>query len=254
MYNANKALGQNFLVHKSVAENMVANLAITAGDQIIEIGSGPGFVTAILLDKTRTLNTQIVALEIDDRFIPKLQELAQGNANLTIVKDDVLKWLPQFTPKSGFKIIGSLPYYITSPILHLAAKHPSKPSRCVFLIQKEVAQKVKHLAPDGSYLSNFIQAFFEVEIVAKVGRHSFKPAPNVDSAVILLTKKETPLIDYAFIEKYEGFLHKAFSNPRKMLNKVFEKTDLEKAGINPSDRPQHVTIEKWAALFTSLTS
>lgn len=252
MYKPNKQLGQNFLIRKDIAYKMVDALDIETGDQIVEIGPGLGALTEVISQKTSEIKAETYAIEIDDRFVEKLNNMFLENLNLNIIKADILKWLPKFKAKLGFKIIGSLPYYITSPIIHAAVKHFSAPSKCVFLVQKEVAHKIKDLDPNGSYLSNFIQAFYDVKILGKVPPEYFKPRPGVDSSILVLTRKLVPLVSLSDVKKYEGLLHKGFSNPRKMLNKVFTKEELELAGISPSDRAQNVSIEKWAKLFEKL--
>jgi len=237
MVKLRKSLGQNFLLDKSVGERMVVALNLADDDLVVEIGSGNGAVTEAL---TR-YNINLYATEIDKRLIDFLKnKFPKAN----VVNANILKWLPDFKPYKTFKIIGSLPYYITSPILHETVR--CNISTAVFLVQKEVAKKISISAPNASYLSTFIQTFFSVTYLEMVDRNKFEPAPKVDSAVLQFVRKPSVNID---INKYEKFLHQGFSKPRKMLKKVLPLELLEKSGVNPNDRPQHIPLQIWIRMF-----
>ncbi|MFC1622088.1 16S rRNA (adenine(1518)-N(6)/adenine(1519)-N(6))-dimethyltransferase RsmA [Patescibacteria group bacterium] len=232
-----KELGQNFLKGPEIPQKMVEYLDLQENDLVLEIGPGDGAVTNFLIEK----DAEIIAVEIDEHFA---ETLSKKFLNIQVINENILEWLPQFKPEKEFKIIGSLPYYITSPILHETIR--SGASNCVFLIQKEVARKIADKAPDASYLSTFVQTFYDVEYLETVDRSKFKPEPNVDSAIIRLKKRESNIED---IKKYEGFLHRGFSNPRKMLKKSLPIELLEKSEVDPNDRAQHISMEKWVELF-----
>ncbi len=166
-----------------------------------------------------------------------------------VIEANVLDFLPQYSTEKSFKIIGSLPYYITSPILHEIIKMNKRPKKVVVLIQKEVAKKIAAKAPDSSYLSTFIQTFYEVEYVATVDKNEFSPVPKVDGGILKMTLKPDVNID---VKKYEGFLHKGFSNPRKMLNKVFYEDEINRAQIDSTKRPQNYNSEEWLKFFKIL--
>lgn len=249
MYEANKGLGQNFMLDYSLPARMVRLINPTGGDVIVEIGAGLGVLTQALSDSILGIDAEVHVVEIDERFIPKLNSMFENNLRLEIVNADVLTWLPKFTPSADLKIIGSLPYYLTSPIIHLIVKHPNKIKKCVFLIQKEVAEKIGGTPPKGSYFSNFVRAFYDVEVGEEVSKYVFDPVPKVDGRVIIFTERKEKLIEKTDICRYEKFLHHAFSSPRKMLNKVFRKDSLEKYGVDPSLRPQNLSVEEWVRLF-----
>jgi len=254
MYEPIKSLGQNFLVDMNVARNMVDSLDIVDGDEIIEVGPGHGALTEFLVDKIRNTNSRLYSIEIDERFYEKLLGMYTAS-NVEIINQNILDYLPKFIPSIDFKVIGSLPYYITSPIIHNIVYMFKKPKICVFLVQKEVAEKIKSKAPDSSYMSCFIQTFFEVEYIGKVPKNKFKPEPKVDGGIIKLTRKDLSRdlnTNQSFVRKYEGFLHKAFSNPRKMLNKVFSKEELETGNISPSLRAQNLNANDWLSFYKIL--
>ena len=253
MFKPHRYLGQNFLIDRTIADQMVSALEIENGDEIVEIGSGFGIITEALLKKSKDKKVKINAVEIDGRLYKNLVERFSGEERIEFYNEDFLRWFPQFSFQGELKIIGSIPYYITSPIIHQIIKADRRPKIAILLVQKEVAEKIKSTAPDSSYLSSFVQTFFDVQYLGKVPSRKFNPEPEVDGGVLKLICKEKDedfLPD--FIRKYEGFLHKAYSNPRKMLNKVFKKDELEKGKIDPHLRPQNLDAEKWLTFFKIL--
>lgn len=252
MFKPHKELGQNFLTDKSVAKDMVEALDIQNGDEIVEIGPGHGVVTDLIVQKIKDLDVKIHAVELDVRLYQELSNFYSGNEKIEVVKDNILDWLPTFSTDSKLKIIGSVPYYITSPIIHKIIKMPTVPQTAVLLVQKEVAEKIKSTAPDSSYMSSFVQTFFDVKYLGKVPSKKFYPEPKVDGGIIKMTKREGANFDPVFIRKYEGFLHRAYSNPRKMLNKVFKKEELERGTINPTLRAQNLNADEWLSFYKTL--
>ncbi len=250
MFTPNKKLGQNFLKNTKLIGKMVNSLEVEKGEEIIEIGPGLGAVTKILLETHGHGDIDIKAIEIDIRFVDKLKNMFSEYKNhFEVIEANVLDFLPQYSTEKSFKIIGSLPYYITSPILHEIIKMNKRPKKVVVLIQKEVAKKIAAKAPDSSYLSTFIQTFYEVEYVATVDKNEFSPVPKVDGGILKMTLKPDVNID---VKKYEGFLHKGFSNPRKMLNKVFYEDEINRAQIDSTKRPQNYNSEEWLKFFKIL--
>jgi 16S rRNA (adenine1518-N6/adenine1519-N6)-dimethyltransferase len=253
MYKPIKELGQNFLTDINVADGMVGALDINSGTDLIEIGAGHGILTELLVKEIREKKNSLYVVEIDERFCNKLSQMFLDDPDVKILCEDVLQFLPEFHQEKKVKVIGSLPYYITSPILHKVIKMKVLPETCVFLVQKEVAEKIQSKAPDSSYLSSFVQTFFEVEYLGEVDAKKFNPVPEVDGGIIKLTSKNPEVkFDPEFVEKYEGFLHKAFSHPRKMLNKVFTKEELDQGKIDPGLRAQNLDAEEWLSFFRIL--
>jgi 16S rRNA (adenine1518-N6/adenine1519-N6)-dimethyltransferase len=252
MYEPNKKLGQNFLTNPRIADLMVSELGIADGDTVIEIGAGLGVLTERLARQMDFRHFNGYAVEIDQRFTQKLQIMFTLYPKMLVVEADILKWLPTFTTEGVIRILGSLPYYITSPIIHAIIKMGKMPEKVVILIQKEVAEKIASNAPDASYMSSFVQTFYDVNFVSEVSKKLFEPVPEVDGGILTLTKRDRTYPE-GFVTKYEGFLHRAFSSPRKMLNKPFKKEELEKGGINPNLRPQNLTADEWFAFYNVLT-
>lgn len=253
LYTPVKDLGQNFLNDSESIHKMINALELSDSDVVIEVGPGLGVLTEQIAKKLTSPESHLYAVDIDDRFVNKLQQQFAQNENIEVLKADILKWLPTFNnfQTKPFKLLGSLPYYITSPIVHAIIHMEHQPEICVLLLQKEVAERIFNKAPDATYLSVFVQTFYNVEYLGKVDARKFTPSPKVDSGILKLTKKQSP-ISSEQIRAYSGFLHKGFSNPRKMLNKVFSKEEIEKYGIDPTLRPQNLEVEKWVAVFKSI--
>lgn len=235
-----KALGQNFLTTTTVPKLMVDLLDTTKEDTIVEIGPGEGAVTKLLAETP----ANIIAIELDSRFANLTK---QKYPSINVINENVLDWLPDYSPKTYYKLIGSIPYYITSPIFH-AIVRATHPKIAVILLQKEVGQRICAQQDDTNYLSALIQTFFTTEYVHTVDRSYFAPVPKVDSAIIKLTSKDIKL-DKESIKKYEGFLHKAYSNPRKMLNKVFNIHELQHYNLEGNKRAQNISAEEWFNIF-----
>jgi len=249
-YIAKKSLGQNFLTDPSIAKLMVDALGIQTGDEIIEIGSGTGVVTKPLAEICQEQKAHLTAVEFDVDLIPFLKSTVPENQLVSIVNANILNFLDDFkvAQNTGFKLIGSLPYNITSPLLHRLIKLEPMTDTCVFLIQKEVGQKICEVAPDSNYLSVFVQTFYVPKILRIVDKNLFDPIPQVDGAILKLERKPT-VMDLSEISRYEKFLHHAFSHPRKMLNKVFSKEELEKYHLDETNRAQNYGWQKYLQAF-----
>ena len=244
------SLGQNFLLSSTIANLMAKTVDKT--DTIIEIGPGRGIVTKALSKRAK----DVIAVEIDKNLVAHLTKLQASSQlyNVKFVNEDILKFLPTFKPNKNMdtkiKIVGSLPYYITSPILNSITTMKIIPDEVTLLIQKEVAKKITAKTPKNTYLATLLQSLFDTKYICDVTKDNFEPTPKVDSSVIRLTKntQANQLQEYT-IKKYQGFVRKAFSNPRKMLNKTFSEAELNKADINPMARPQEVETKKWIEMF-----
>lgn len=250
----NKALGQNFLMDNKVVQKLVQVADLSQEDLVVEIGAGLGALTKELAQKAG----KVIALEIDPRFIPYLQSELLDYPNVELINTDCLNFdfnrpsnlqgLSQNLKGLNVKVVGSIPYQITSPLLHRLLMLETRPDLIVFLIQKEVAEKLTVKPPDAAYLSNWLGFVGSAEIVVNhIKPASFWPQPKVESAIIKIIPNKKVSPDKAL--RFSQFLHKAFSKPRKMLSAVFDKGLLEKAGIESRQRPQEVEFENWLRLF-----
>jgi len=240
-----KSLGQNFLKDENVAVQMVDSLKINDADHVIEVGGGLGFVTKYLVKEPNL--SKLDVYEIDERAVNMLNERFGRCRGVKILKENILDARICEDFDASYKVIGAIPYYITSPIIHHLLNVRNRPTKIVLLIQKEVADKLISKVPRANYWS-YITAGYNVLKVMDVSAELFDPAPKVDSSVLLFEKTENLTENIPF-RKWSGFLHKAYKNPRKMLNKAFDKELLKSVGINPQDRPQNVNLEEWIKLY-----
>ena len=227
---------------------MVGALNLTSSDFVLEVGPGAGAVTRCLLEIP---DIKVVAVEIDPALVEALKKSFGKRTGFQVINTDILDYLA-VTNVENCKIVGSLPYNITSPLLHLIIEKGIRPTTCIFLVQKEVGEKICSGAPEASYMSSFVQTFFSPEYITTVEKTLFNPIPKVDGAIIKLVRKEGTESLYRNVSEYEKFLHRAYSKPRKMLNKIFTREELEKIGMDGSLRAQNIDPEKWIEAFISL--
>jgi len=231
-----KELGQNFLRNDDAIKKIVKLLDISENDFILEIGPGEGVLTKVCLDNDKKF--KLIALDIDPRSVEELNKINDPRFEIRLGN-----FLEQKIPAS--KILGAIPYNITSPILHKIIYYEELPKKVVLVIQKEVAEKLTD--KKGSYLKDFINFYYETNYEFTISKEDFYPVPKVDSAVISLDLKEvTPNFDK---NKLSSFLHKVFRSPRKKINKVFSKQHLTNLDIDENKRPEDLSLEELQILF-----
>ncbi len=241
---AKKSLGQNFLTHKGTLHKIVQAADLSAKDQIIEIGPGHGVLTHELAQSAQKVTT----IELDDRLIPELKEKFADQSNVKILHQDALTFTP---PKTPYKLVANIPYYITSPILNHFLReqpHDRRPTHCTLLVQKEVAQKICAKPGNLSVLALQVQLFGTPKIVAKVPPSHFNPAPKVDSAILTIEMHPKPIIPDSDLPKFFELLHAGFAHKRKKLIRNLKFTP-EKWPFDENIRAEALTIENWLELY-----
>jgi 16S rRNA (adenine1518-N6/adenine1519-N6)-dimethyltransferase len=259
-----KKFGQNFLRQEKYINALVADATVSPKDTVLEIGPGLGAVT----EKLAHLAKKVIAVEFDRDLIPPLQAKFKENTRVEIINDDILHFLEHYHPTTrpqDHKIVGSLPYQITSPLLHQLINLPGW-EVATFLIQKEAAEKIIAAPPCATYLANFVQAWADVKLITTVPKEAFFPVPKVDGAIIklkvsargglMLTKFADSLSDHQKnlklkidSQRWSAFLHRGFAHPRKMLNKIFPAAMLKKAQVDPHRRPATLMLEEWLRIY-----
>jgi len=255
-----KSYGQNYLIDRNILEKISNAAEIASGDHLIEIGPGLGALTIMLAQKLgRESGGRVTAVEIDNRLIPALNEVLEGFLNIEIVNENFMKYK---LPDRGYKIIGNLPYYITTPIIAklyepatqgdgktLRKKEPSPPELAVFMMQKEVAERLLSTPGKKSYgaISVFVQYYAEIEFLFGVSREVFVPKPKVDSAVVRLRPKDLTGNDPAATERMFRLVRSGFNMRRKKLRNSLKQSGfsdeeltaaLDKAGVDPGCRAE----------------
>jgi 16S rRNA (adenine1518-N6/adenine1519-N6)-dimethyltransferase len=251
-----KTFGQNFLADQRIAASVAALATEPAGGTVVEIGAGLGALTAPLLVRAFS----VIAIERDRDLCPLLLEafaLPIAEGKLTILEDDAkqidLGSLFAAGPRPHV-LAGNLPYQITGPLLERTTALGSRIDRAVFMVQREVADRL--IAPPGGdaygALTVFVSAAFRVERAMRVSRGAFRPVPNVDSAVVTLTPLSPPRA--AETEAFRAAVHAAFQKRRKMLrnawaslgppDEIARKADA--AGIDLDRRGETLSVEEFA--------
>ncbi|MBB1086604.1 16S rRNA (adenine(1518)-N(6)/adenine(1519)-N(6))-dimethyltransferase RsmA [Limosilactobacillus fastidiosus] len=269
--HAKKGFGQNFLTDPEILDRIVDAAEVTKKDNVIEIGPGIGALTEQLANAA----SQVVAVEIDQDLIPVLEKTLADHDNVTVINQDILKAnLPeliqkQFTdPTKPIKVVANLPYYITSPILMGLLASPVEWTSITVMMQKEVAQRLTAKPGTKQYgaLTLAIEYQMDAEIAFNVSRHSFIPAPNVDSAIVVLKQRQQPLTVKPFDkQKLMGFIRGCFAHRRKSLwnnlQSVIDKDAetkekmikvLEQLGLSPQIRPEKLTLSQFTELLNAL--
>jgi 16S rRNA (adenine1518-N6/adenine1519-N6)-dimethyltransferase len=231
-----KYLGQNFLRNHNLIEKLVALLEISSKDKILEIGPGEGVITKEILNNTTDFS--LTCIDIDERSITEVGKIKDYRVKVKL--ENILDSFLDFN-----KVIGAIPYNITSPIFHKLIKTEIKPELIIIVCQKEVAEKISDQIK-GSYLSNFIQYFYDIKYEFTIKNTDFFPVPKVDSGVVSLKLRKFENLD---ISKFSNFLHKVFRSSRKKINKVFPNNYLENLAIDSNKRPEDLTKEEIVKLF-----
>ncbi|MBW7935428.1 MAG: ribosomal RNA small subunit methyltransferase A [Gemmatimonadaceae bacterium] len=251
-----KRFGQHFLTDPRILTRIVDALAPSADETVIEIGPGRGALTDVLLQRAG----RVIAIEIDRDLAPRLRARHAHDARLEVIEDDVLA--VDFAAASGgpYLVAGNVPYNITTPILFHALRAP-RPRRAVYLVQREVAERV--VAPPGhddyGALSVNVQAVAHAEMVFRVSAGSFNPPPKVESAVLRITPRVDPVIAEGAEAGYRALVQAAFGLRRKQMRRVV-RTVLQRsaeevesllavAGIPPEARPEVLSPDDFARLL-----
>ncbi|OXM82614.1 16S rRNA (adenine(1518)-N(6)/adenine(1519)-N(6))-dimethyltransferase RsmA [Paenibacillus rigui] len=263
-----KSLGQNFLVDPNILHKIVSAAELDAGKGVLEIGPGIGALTQQLAK----LAGRVVAIEIDQRLLPLLQETLEGYSHASVIHGDVLKvelrplFEEYFASVSGVSVVANLPYYITTPIIMKLLEEKLPLDNIVVMIQKEVADRMsaKPGGKDYGSLSIAVQYYCEPEIVTIVPHTVFVPQPNVDSAVIKLKVRKQPpvqLEDEAFFFEVvqASFVQRRKTIYNNLASRFFTKETkaqlepiLQQAGIEPSRRGETLSIQEYAELSRAL--
>lgn len=246
-----KSLGQHWLNDQATLEDICDAAALDGGDTVLEIGPGPGALTKLLVQEVK----HVIAVEFDERLASTLQAAVKAD-NLEIINQDILKFDLTTLPKN-YKVVANIPYYLTSNLLRVLSESSNPPQTIVLLIQKEVAQRVAAKAGEMSLLSVSVQLYYEAKLGVVVPAHLFKPAPKVDSQILILIRREVPLLDPS-PDSLLKVVKAGFSARRKtLLNSLSGGLRLDKPTVNqilgsaelkPTMRPQELTLEDWQRL------
>jgi len=244
-----KRFGQHFLHDPGVLKRIVEAVAPGAGDSIVEIGPGEGALTRQLLERT----AQLTAIEIDRDLAARLSQEFSSD-RLAVVSADVLDFDFSVLP-SRLRVVGNLPYNISTPILFHLARFADRVRDMHFMLQLEVVHRMvaKHSTPAYGRLSVMLQTRFRMQKLFNVAPGAFRPPPKVDSAVVrLVPLPEKPDWDQVLLEKV---VREAFSARRKTLRNALplEPEDYVALGIDPGLRPENLSPADYLRVTRRIT-
>ncbi len=259
-----KSLSQNFLINDRAAKRIVDSLNIQEADTVLEIGAGKGVLTKYLLEKA----TKVIAVELDRQLCQHLEQRFAEKTNLALMNQDILKidFKKLANQRSGLKVIGNLPYRITSPVLSLLLENRSLIPSSVLMVQKEVAKRIcaQPGGKDWSVLSVMVQLYCEAKTLFNLKPTSFFPQPKVQSSVVKISFLKRPRVFIADQDLFFSVVRSAFSQRRKIiLNSLSATFDLPKSEmklilhqvkIDPNRRPETLSIQEFANLSSALSN
>ena len=264
-FQLSRSLGQNFITDRSIIERIVEGAGVGENDLVIEIGPGIGVLTAEAAEAA----ARVIAVEIDSKLIPILSETLAEYDNIKVINQDILKTdvnkiIEEEKAAGNFtgavRIIGNLPYYITTPIIMGLLESGVKADSITVMMQKEVADRIKASPGSKTYgaISAAVQYYCIVEQIASVPKEVFVPRPKVDSAVLNLhIRKEKP-VELTDEKMFFACIRSGFGQRRKTLlnsltgtaglSKEDIRTILSTVGIDPVRRAETLNMEEFAAI------
>ena len=252
-FSFKKSLGQNFLIDTNILRRIVDFAELTAESGAIEIGPGIGALT----EQLAKVSKKVTAFEIDQRLLPILADTLSPYEHVNIIHEDILKadvkkvMEEEFAGIEDVMVVANLPYYVTTPIIMKLLSENLPIRGIVCMLQKEVADRIAAVPGTKEYgsLSIAIQYYTNAETVMIVPKTVFMPQPNVDSAVIRLTRRKKPLVD----QRRKTILNNLTSQlPDGKARKEEILHALESSGIDPSRRGETLSIPEFAALSDAL--
>ncbi|MEG0497883.1 MAG: 16S rRNA (adenine(1518)-N(6)/adenine(1519)-N(6))-dimethyltransferase RsmA [Carnobacterium sp.] len=264
-FSLKKSLGQNFIIDSNILTNIVHTAGLNKQTNVVEVGPGIGALTEHLARASK----EVIAFEIDDRLLPVLDDTLSPYDNVTIIHKDVLQanlkeiLSGKVDLAEPLMVVANLPYYITTPIIMYFLESAIRIDALVIMMQKEVAERVTSTPGSKAYgsLSIAVQYYMDAEISFIVPKTVFVPQPNVDSAIIKLTRRETPAVEVIDEKVFFEVTRAAFVQRRKTLwnNLIarYGKNDLVKekliealdyAEIDPKRRGETLSLTEFGKL------
>lgn len=259
-FKFSKNLGQNFLTDKNIIDKIIEGTGITEKDTVLEIGPGIGVITAEAAERAR----RVIAVEVDSSLLPILEETLGEYSNVRIINEDVLKLdinrIIEEEQAERVKIIGNLPYYITTPIIMKLLDEEVKAESITVMMQKEVADRIKAGPGSKAYgaISAAVQYYCTVEKIIDVPRTVFVPQPKVDSVVLKFKLREQKAAVVQDKRLFFECIKAGFGQRRKTLlnslqtvrgtSKEVIAASLAAAGIDASRRAETLTLEEFGKI------
>lgn len=248
---AAKHLGQHFLVDDGIIEQLVAHIHPQSVESLLEIGPGLGALTLPLLRESGALT----AIEFDHRVLVPLRQKAQAIGKLTLIHADILQVdFATLDLPAPLKVVGNLPYNLSSPIIFHCLAQRAMISDMIFMLQKEVVERICAEPGSKAYgrLSIMVQLYCACEALFDIAPDAFDPPPKVDSAVVRITPRAHPTWVVDDWAQFDALVRAAFSQRRKMVRKSlahwFGAEDFVALDIDPTARPETLSGNDFARM------
>jgi 16S rRNA (adenine1518-N6/adenine1519-N6)-dimethyltransferase len=247
-------LGQNFLIDPLLRDAIAESAGVTTEDDVLEVGAGVGTLTVALAPRCRRL----VAVELDARLMPALEEVLRDRDNVKVVQADILRFDAGSEFPNGEEVVaGNIPYNITGALIRKLLDHPPRPRRLSLVVQKEVAER--WTAASGASLATVaVQVYAEPRIGLTIPATAFNPPPRVDSALVRLDVRAHPAVDVPDMDSFFRLVEAVFQYRRKQLGGALGRIGgmgsteagkrLRELGIDPERRPQTLSLGDWEAV------
>ena len=251
-----KSLGQHFLNDRRILERIADALELTGEETVLEIGPGRGSLSEVLVPRARRL----VLIEYDRALAALLRERYASTPSVEILESDVLTVDLGAVADGPYRLVGNVPYYITTPILFHALERP-RPERAVYLVQREVAERIVASPGSKEYgaLSVNVQAVAKPKLLFRVAPGSFQPPPKVESAVIQLEPRTDPAVTPDREDAFRRFVLDAFGMRRKQMRRILRslwsvgaeeaEAILSRAGVDADVRPETLSPEDFSRIL-----
>lgn len=260
-----KSLGQHWLYDEKTLDDICASATVQTGDAVLEVGPGLGTLTRKLLERGAVVTAVEFDHDLADSLVKRLCEDSPLKVDLleklTVVESDILRFNFSQMP-DGYKVVANIPYYLTSNLIRVITESPRHFSTASILIQKEVAERVAAKPGHMSILAVTAQFYCDVSLGVFVPAKLFTPPPKVDSQVLVLNYRETPLFPGVDAKAFFHLVKAGFSQKRKTLQnslsgglsigKPEAAALLEQAGIKPTSRAQELSLGDWHRLYNAL--
>lgn len=264
---SDKRLGQHILVDPRAVERIVEAAELDENDVVLEVGPGPGTLTAHLARQAG----RVVAVELDERMLPPLAEVLAGVDNVSIVQGDILEQdVAGLVGEGPYKVVANLPYYVTSAVLRHVLEARVRPERLVVTVQREVAERIvgrprgrkQKAGPRMSLLAVSVHFYGEPRIVARIPAGAFRPVPAVDSAVVRVDVYHPLPWGEVDVKRFFEVARAGFAQSRKQLRNALihnlalpaeqVSAGLEVAGIDGRRRAETLSVQEWVALSKTI--
>lgn len=232
---------QYFLRHPKRVAELIGHTNLSRADTVLDIGAGSGVISMVLATRVRA----VIALERDSRMVEKLHKNLSRYDNVTIVAGDV-RDVP--LPDTPYKVFANIPFAVSSPIVRRLTESESHAPEAMYLIVQ--AQFANKLRAEGTGYTGLLGALigphYSVRIRARLRREDFQPQPAVDTVLVELRRRETPLVPYAEMPAYRQMVSRVFGDPH-----AYAQLHFTRAGVPADTKPSQLTIQQWALLFAA---